>query len=784
CEELDKYLSQLWQASEIDNFDKKLQVISKVDNFQSTDFIFQKKSPLSCYLVKDFSALQGHLEKAKPNAGDIELIAKAWLDQKKYITNCFSQDEKADQQNFLLQIDLNIQNLDWNRVGFDFWNTTKILTSWAWRKTSSLKQVSQTFHHLFKSTVLEESMMLIPNGCRSLTPPSCSEETLSENSIRELAKMESGNLEHFSRIPLGPEKKLVQASPPQVNSDILDFGKFENLSSWTSHFRKNLISARGLSKNRIQNGLQLMERISQNISLESLNERLLRLIELAQMNNSQAKKVLHTTCQELRLAFDSRFNFHSQDIETAFKSPVLEKINQKTDRSIKSIYSYAQQAGNLVLSHCDQASDKRLTEVDSEILKKTDYRPWAQHILFEGQPVEPMQEEERKPFDKSQMSLLWNPSVSHIEDNTLCYDQVDCLRSLVESAVEIRAAVQYASAFLKNTGEVLSSSMINPYSELMACQIYDPWIMSRRSIQNLVKDTINTVLFGWNYFPVYLDFTKGIPKVTSLEKIVEEGTLKFAPKFQNPQMQSQLLLDFGPLVGVPCSLAISNGPGAAAQMSQLPYYLTGVTVNYCDSKGQLDNKAENASTVRSEPQQNSNKCMGCTIGLVSAESVISFYNSKAVAPIKFSVQVFKTISNFLSARKDTVNIPARAQVNPEYAARVFQQYSTIPDQCVDQVSRGLACFQNLCAAQSAHEFERRTGLKVKNSTIVPRNGEFSHENSIENYAYIESDLCDGEIRFSVNCMGPENVNFDFRNLMSFEKNCQSKISQLKQELNL
>jgi hypothetical protein len=131
-----------------------------------------------------------------------------------------------------------------------------------------------------------------------------------------------------------------------------------------------------------------------------------------------------------------------------------------------------------------------------------------------------------------------------------------------------------------------------------------------------------------------------------------------------------------------------------------------------------------------------------------------------------------------------VNIPAGARVNPEYAARVFQQYNTIPAQCVDQISRGLACFQNLCAAQSAHEFENRTGLKVKNSTLVPRNGDISQDNAVEYYAYVESELCDGEIRFSVNCMGPEKVSFDFRNLMSFEKSCQNKISQLRREINL
>jgi hypothetical protein len=782
CPPLDQYLHQVWQASEINDMPTRLSRFSLIDDFEISDFFPRAKEAgrstlLSCYLIKDFSALQSHLAKNQVGSQEIEQIAKAWLNKNDYITDCYDQSDQISNLSAVLQIEIDAKASLWDKVGFDFWNSTKIISTWAWRRAGLIGDMSPAFHRLFRAIALEESMMLIPNGCKSITPQRCDETTLTENSIREFAKIEPTHQDHSTLLPIGPEQILLKQKPPAVNEDILGIASEKSAADWVLRFRKQFTSARGISKNRIQTSLQILQRLSATVSSEVIKKGFERLLGLSREKNEIARINLYHSCQELRLSLDPRFNFYYQNIKETFESPGLTQLMQSRTQTPSALFNYLRSLTEVVLPICDLAANERLTEPPQQPDVKAGFRPWAQEALFPEKSVKNSDPGLLESQLRDKPLALWNASEGIVANNTLCYDESDCLRTVVESAISINAAMKYASAF-QNSKSINSGSLFNPYAELAACKIYDPWMKTKKAYEDLFVGLINTALFGWNNTPIYIDVQRTLPKVTSLKKLVESGQVRFAPQIQESEIQATLFADFGPLIGVPCSLTITNQPKTP---DINPYFFAGISLNYCDSKSEMTNRAYDAQNVQPDPQKNRGFCGACTLSFVSTESTANFYSGSPIAPVKFGIHLFRTISNFISTRKDSVNIPKQMTVEPRYAAHVLQTFGSIPESCVQQLGKGLSCYGNTCAARAAHAFEAAIGISVQRSLVFEQSPDSTNPSRF--YAYLRTPQCDGEFRVPVICRNEAADAKDFEiqldEVSTFEKDCQKHIPDLR-----
>ncbi|MBK7961846.1 MAG: hypothetical protein IPK04_12010 [Bdellovibrionales bacterium] len=782
CPLLHEYLGQLWQASEIKDLPARLSRLSQIDNFQASDFFPLGSKPLkprslACYLVKNFSPLQSHLAKTQASSQDVEEIAKAWMNKNQHITDCYDQSPEISNSSAILQIEISPTIPNWEKVGFDFWNSTKIISTWAWRKAEITEKMSPSYYRLFKDVALEESMMFIPNGCMSITPQKCDQTTLTENSIREFAKIAPTHKDHSLYSPLGPEQILLKQKPADVNDDILNLATEKSAEGWVQRFRKQFSAARGLSRNRIQHSLQVLHRLSTSVPSQLIKEGFEKLLQLSREKNKSAQYSLYYACQELRLSMDSRFNFYSESIKSTFESTGLSQLMHDKSRDPSTLFVYLRSVADTTLPIWDLAATERLTEPPSPSDSKEGFRPWAQEVLFSEKSAQRPDSGLIDSVLRTKPLALWNTALGVVANNTLCYDEADCLRAAVEAAISVNSAMKYASAF-HNSKSINSGSLLNPYAELSACKIYDPWLKTKKAYEELFVGLVNTALFGWNNTPIYIDLHRTLPQVTSFKKLIEDGQIRFSPQVQASEVRATLFADLGPLVGVPCSLAITDQP-KTPQIN--PYFFAGISLNYCDSMSEVVTRASNAQDIQSDPQKNKGFCVGCTLSLISAESTASFYSGSVIAPVKFGIHLFRTISNFVSAKSDVVNIPRQMTVDPVYASQVFRKFGSIPESCIQQIGKGLSCYSDACAARAADAFESTTGIEVQSALVMDQNPNLSNPNNL--YVYLKTSKCQGEFRFPVTCRNKadEAKHFEIQldEIWSYEKDCQKHIPELR-----
>ena len=136
CASLDSYINSIWLSKE--KFDSK--------------YVSRRQEASGCYLVKKFSSLHQHLLIDRPGQNDLQEISASFNHKSSIMTSCFDTSDEIDPWNNVLQIDLiNLDKKQWEKKGFDFWNSVKIYLSWAWRNSQEINEMAGEFAEVFKS---------------------------------------------------------------------------------------------------------------------------------------------------------------------------------------------------------------------------------------------------------------------------------------------------------------------------------------------------------------------------------------------------------------------------------------------------------------------------------------------------------------------------------------------------------------------------------------------------------------------------------------------------------
>lgn len=747
CEELSSYIGQLWSLSVRKDLAGKALATEwqKIDNFKAKNFTTTTISKQSCAYLKRFSPLQAHLHHSALNVASLSEMAQAVLKKNDYVGAC--DDLTLESRNAALQLDLLIDDpATWEAKGFDFWNSVKIYLSWAWRNAPEMNTYAPQFGYFFRSLALEESVMLVPNGCRSLVKPACDSEGLAINSLRELAKPNTLSEEHVKDVPGRIENTLLERGARSVNNDFLGTRSYDTASEWVQNFRKQFIQSRGTAKNKFQSSVQFMNIIADSMSAADLLE-YTKSLALRTHQDSNLRDELYYMCTEARLAGDKRLDFMRSDVERMGNLSSMLKATQNSSRDITELIKYFSNYADGLIPVCDQLEKLNNWSPQSDYTpNKNGFHIWAKEMMNipltdeKGIFIPPVSFTFGAPF------LTWSKEVGAEGGNVICASAIDCGRRVIKALVDLHSVSVYADAFLPISSTVSSPNIFNPYNELQACKIYDPWYQTKRAQKVFMSDLANTVLFGFNALPIYLSADFSPNKVTSFNQLVKSGKINFDPNIEAGKMQSVLVADFGAMLGAPCAVAIAPTSLAAPSV----YAFEGISVNYCSSKQKAEGVANKPNDIVPGKMATNSYCGGCSLNFVSVATATA--GATGINPIKAGIFLFRAIYNFSKNIKDPVNVPKVHVVNLNHVADAYKRYGRIPETCVDVLGKGLKCFQNICASRTAEYFEKVTGGVVK-SVELEAVAQGTKDNKVTEFkrARIKTNVCSGEVVVKVEC---------------------------------
>ena len=742
CAPLEKKLKEIWSTGMV-NIGSRLSATS---------------ARVGCHKISQFGALHGHLNKDRPTRADLEEIATAFSTTATTPTSCDAETNSRE-RNFLLQLDIvSVNEKSFEKQGFDFWNSVKTYAAWAWRNSPEVKKSMGRFSSLFPGMALEEELLLVPNGCRSISLPKCDLQSLSLNSLRQLAmppQVESG----FERsAPDGPQSDLISRKARSVNDGFLQT-QDADASAWVANFSNRFNEARWVSRNKLQNALRqgrVQEKISNETLVKDIEE---DLSEYDATKNSALASQMFAVCLETRVLNDPMLKTLRPDFQSVIAAgQELMPDVPSAQSDLKIVVSAAQDLAKRLHPLCEKL-EKSLFVSKSQ--NSTTY-DWTYVPEWTRERLGVLEIEDAKlkasyaaaklkgwPRPQTYLELSF-PGRAAIE---VCRSPLMCAQQTFKSYVDIYYVSTWAAA-LQNARNLKDSNIFNPYAELTACKVYDPWFTTEQANANLAQRLVMSAVLAPLPVPVFFENLKKRPEVVELKGTVEkneagETRLKFDPKFSTDPSTKNFFADLGPLTGAPCAVQYSNDTSSRFQV----YGVSGVTLNYCsDGKTSSEETADDGTSERSRAKYS--VCGGCTINATGIVSALSY--AAPPGPVRFLFGAMRAFTLYADASKDSPNRPRTYTVNPEFVEQAFKDNSgNIPAKCTDSLSSGYRCFADTCAAHAASEFEKRSGLRVTTSNIRYDDEQESHptESVRSGMVSITTAACETEIMARVRCEG-------------------------------
>lgn len=740
CPSLRAYLQTVWEQSSLPTAER-LKNLRKIDNFQAIHFLNLPTQP-SCSLLKRFSPLQAPLHTTGVNAAQLESIAQTAMNSADFIASCTSTAADIDSRNVALQIELPfVVDKEWKTQGFDFWNSVKIYMSWAWRYAPEMKASAPRFGSLLRTLDLEESLLFMPNGCKSMTLPQCDNQTLAVNAIRELAK-KTGTLTEFDElVPTGPAQNLIDRGARAVNDDFLGTMSYEKASDWVANFRQNFVETRWIMKNKLFNANQNVTAIAAHFSPTDLAEEIKAML-LEPGVTDQVRNEAAYMCLEWRLSSDNKLDFLRSDIDRVTQLQTMANMNTTVGLSTEKQIAFFQAMSRALEPVCNGLEQSQFFRRDGYKTDWSGLEPWAKEMTSSSLPQIP-QAAQFVPtlVDGSALLSFGTPAT------VICANGMDCARKIFKAGVDLFMASTYAEAFLPVSSTPLSADVFNPYAELKACKVYDPWFQTNRVRKVFIADLINTAVVGWSPIPLYMDVNFSAPKVTSFNQLLKDGKIKFDPNLKKSKMLAALVADFGPLLGSPC--AIQLAPNADKQFDF--YAFNGISVNYCNVKAKHSGTAEKPDEVKMSEPKSSSVCSGCALNFVGvASGASSMTGGSGFNPLKFGVYLFRAIYRFFQGMKDKTNIPKTYTINLERLVETYKANGNkIPEDCVSSLSEGFRCYKDLCASKLADAIESE--WKMIPTSVKYHNDSSRGSSTLRKRATVTFKECGGSTTVDFSC---------------------------------
>jgi hypothetical protein len=694
--------------------------LGEVVNKTNSQLSISSGVQLNCSYLTKISNSHFHLLTQDPNKADLTQIAKNY-DQPLLDINCSSDLEDLNNRDFIFHLDSSdSQNTFWLVNGFSYWSQWKNLLTKNWSEDDYIdpNHELKVYEQQLKQIDISESIFLISDNCKSLVKPACDQDQISLNAIRELAKFEDASQQFTDENSKGPESDLLKRGARGVNSDILNFSQFESLPQWSENFRERYKKVQWLYKNKLLNSMQSLFLISRHPKFNQLTE--IAKDELSTNDLSEEKLFLSEQaafCFEWRLAGEKDLNFYFSDIELALKYfEANPKLFEGFDISFQSWQNWLLSLQNSIPALCQNLEKNNFFVTNLDKINWGVLNKWSYELMFNDKSNKPPML--KNPWANSNF-LNTSPNDS-LNLNSICQSALGCLREILKSFVDLRLVSQYAAPFIKLEDNLRTAHLLNPYSELKACEIYDPWYQTKRARTRLFFDLLNTAVTGWNNIPFFLDVDLKPGTVTSFNKLLEEGKIKLNPNIKKAHLSANFILELGSLTGAPCTIQY-NQTSISTGLPNI-YGFTGISLGYCSSR-EKNSSATDSSSGQNVTNNNSanSSCIACTLNfqaLGSSASAITSGATFGINPVKLGFSIFRSIYRFAELRKDKLNIPRTHVVDPEYVNEVYTKASDIPDKCIDLLKTGKRCLRSICESHIATKLYEDYNLKLNKINFI------------------------------------------------------------------
>ena len=712
CAELNYIIHRLWVFEEISaTIDD---AISKND-YLNLDFdsVEHNDARLSCYYIKKFSSLQGHLFSSSPNTKTAQNIAETVAESKKYLVDCNSIDQQENLKVSNYQIDLiNISDRNWNKKGFDFWNSLKIYLTWAYRFSDEVKALAYPYAHVVRSIALEENILFIPNGCKSIISPKCDSKTLNLNSMRQFAQMSEQELfrtDFHAQISEGAENDLMNTPIEDVNNDILNLTRSQSASDWAERFRSKFSKTRGVVKLKFINAVNKLKALKSHLTKNEFVKELKNSEKLA-LENDSVKAEIYFLCSEFKVATDENYSFFNDEIDFLSNSSSLDSYSERIGgEAIANYVSYFREISKPINNFCNDLAKKNFWGEGFEV-DRENFTSWYKEVTLNKK--QPFKTNIVRKISKEVSPILFYGKkdqgyINH--KKVICAEGANCGRVLLESIFDLYSSLRYADTLLP-PGEIQAPSMLNNVNEKTACKMYDPYRKKRRVIFQFFYDVVRSATFGLLPSPVYVSTEVKDKQVVSMERLMEDGKITFDPKVDGYKFRHSLVADLGGLFGIPCAISISG-----ASINPVKYYrFNGVSVGTC-SETRVNNLVVHSSTDMNSYSYDNSKCVSCAINL---ETVVGGLAS--IEPITRSAYILaRGVWNLFKGLRDPFDIPRRWSLNPQDTYNTYNKYGQVNKYCLRQLLKGRACLANVCEGSVARNVNKFLKGSIQ-ATNIPK----------------------------------------------------------------
>lgn len=718
---------------------------------------------LRCYQVNDINSYYSHLFIRGINQSTLTELAKQYKDNKSRINGCSSENIEANADFYpVFNYDFKVKDAKkWKQVGFDFWGSYKIYLSWAWRNEQSLGSLNQVYNKIFKSVPIEEQVVILSNGCKSLTRPECHSDFLSSTELRTLFTLDRKKLDLTS-------STLEMRDNIMDNNDSVDQKAQQQLAlqaaenKWVRSFQKSYLGFTQAHKDKLYEANKLMSSLTAQVGVGRFNQDLLLSLKDKTQNES-----LYYLCSEARLLGQEKpLSIFKFDLD--FMRQQGSKLNAmlKFGLTVEEMIALYENISPRLAEVCTQF-DQSLRDGNLAQENWSQYRAWYKNYLSRYKILQTAIENDE---EVAEAVVIEKAPQNYVKD--LCENAVDCARKVIEGVVNINKVLLHSKTFFRT--EFVQAPLFNERAEKVACGLYDPWEAGRLNHKKLLADVGSSLLFGWTSLPIYLDVNFKPKELVSMNKMIEDGHVRFDVGFEKHQVQKSLSLNFGSFLNVPCSIQLSQTKNLQSESANLPYVFSGLSVSACKGNkyDHISSPQQQIDSFKKTPETDRSVCGQCAINF---SQVVPLVAKNSFAPLRFLIRLAESLVRYNTAKNDDTINPRQFNINTKYLVQTYDKYNGIPEQCVSMLTRGLRCQSNMCEALAVKEFEVKTGLEV-DSVSLSENTDSVSFGTYEK-AYFKVKGCTKEISVPMNCQG-NGSSFYMMSVSKYSlKSCQKELQK-------
>jgi len=594
---------------------------------------------------------------------------------------------------------------NWNKTGFMFWDSFKIYLSILWKNHEIENFKNDPYEKLTLMIPIEDLIIINSDGCESISRPECKSDFLSATEMRTLLsknrtylKMTDNSLQMKENI-FYTNHKMESHIQSQLQYNNTENDLIQNLLNTFLGFKNESVKVLNTT---VELFSAVLSKHSENKIIQDLNK---------QLSSRQNFEELHYMCSEMRLLKQGFFKIEDN---------LLKKSTQVFDLQIKTEYKPSQAVAAFdtlskqVISFCDELDQVQIRENIQINSNWSNYKDWYLNFL---KSYKSFKQDIEKENDLARFQTL-----EQLNDNSyvqnICSSAADCIRQMTEIMASLNKLAIHKNTFLSK--EITTSNLFNENAEKVACDIYDPFEISKNNQKKLIYDIASSALFGYSSLPVFFDVNFKPKEIKSFNKRLDDNEIKFDVEMDNSQLKSSLALNFGALLDVPCAVSFSETTDNFMPLNS-GYIFNGISVGACTSqkKESRENISSSIDSFKRAGQSAGKTCFECSINFVSISTIKSL---NIFSPLRFLIKLIDSLIRYDNVKNSEVLNPKEYQVNKKILLETYLKHNkTIPNECVDTLKIGLPCAKNFCEAMAIREFEKQTGRKVTEISLVSTN---------------------------------------------------------------